>query len=118
MTPETHVAAQAFTSAQFWFVCIGLALGSFILRFGFLGLMGGRQLPEWVLRHLRYTAVAILPALVTPLVIWPAPTGGVFSIPHFVAAVLTVVAGFLTRSVLGGIVTGGAVLYALQTLGG
>ncbi|WP_121062805.1 AzlD domain-containing protein [Chachezhania antarctica] len=117
MTPET-APPQVFTDLQFWIVCIGLALGSFVLRFGFLGLIGSREMPEWVLRHLRYTAVAILPALVTPLVLWPTHTGGVFSLPHFVAAVLTVVVGFLTRSVLGGIVTGGVVLYALQAMGG
>jgi len=59
---------------ELWIVIIGLGLGSFALRFVFLGLIGDREMPEWVLRHLRYTAVAVLPAIVAPLVIWPAAT--------------------------------------------
>ena len=47
-----------------WFVIIALGLGSFGLRFVFTGLVGDREMPAWLLRHLRYTAVAILPALV------------------------------------------------------
>ncbi|MBV1897311.1 MAG: AzlD domain-containing protein, partial [Rhodobacteraceae bacterium] len=44
-----------------WIVIIGMAIGSFALRFVFIGLVGNRPLPPWLLRHLRYTAVAILP---------------------------------------------------------
>ncbi|MGR3455837.1 AzlD domain-containing protein, partial [Pseudooceanicola sp.] len=61
---------------ELWLVIAGLAVGSFGLRFVFLGLVGNRPMPEWLLRHLRYTAVSILPALVAPLVLWPAATGG------------------------------------------
>jgi branched-subunit amino acid transport protein len=42
----------------------------------FLGLIGGRELPGWVLRHLRYVAVAVMPALVSPPVVWPTANGG------------------------------------------
>ena len=59
---------------QLWIVIAGLGLGSFLLRFFFIGLVGGRDLPPWVLRHLRYTAVGLLPALVAPLILWPAAT--------------------------------------------
>jgi len=52
-----------------WVVILLLAIGSFALRFAFIGLIGNRPLPDWVLRHLRYTAVAFLPGLVAPLVI-------------------------------------------------
>ncbi|MFQ5438947.1 MAG: AzlD domain-containing protein, partial [Paracoccaceae bacterium] len=60
-----------------WIVIILLALGTYLIRFSFLGLIGGRELPNWVLRHLRYVAVAVLPGLVAPLVVWPQATGGV-----------------------------------------
>ena len=36
-----------------WIVIIAMAIGSFGLRFLFLGLVGDRALPPWVLRHLR-----------------------------------------------------------------
>ena len=72
--------------SDLWLIIIVLGIGSFGLRFMFLGLVGDRALPDWLLRHLRYTAVAILPALVAPIVVWPAATGGYFenlSKPHF-----------------------------------
>ena len=50
--------------AEIWVVIAGLAAGSYLLRFVFIGLIGDRPLPEWLLRHLRYTAVGIIPALV------------------------------------------------------
>ena len=39
-------------------------IGTFLVRFSFLGLIGNRDLPPWLLRHLRYTPVAVFPALV------------------------------------------------------
>ncbi len=56
-----------------WIVIVSLGIGSFLLRFSFLGLIGGRNLPEWCLRHLRYVAVAVMPALITPLTSGPMP---------------------------------------------
>lgn len=96
-----------------WTVIIGLALGSYALRFAFIGFMGGKPIPEWLMRHLRYTAVAIIPALVSPLVVWPAPTGGAPSLMHFAAAAATFAAGYLTRNVLIGLGTGGLCLLLL-----
>ncbi len=101
-----------------WTVIILLGIGSFGLRFAFIGLIGDRTLPEWLLRHLRYTAVAILPGLVAPLVIWPEATGGVIDAPRLIAAVLTVITGFVTRSVSAAIAVGAAsLLSALYLLG-
>ena len=44
-------------TATLWIVIIGMASGSYLLRFTFIGLVGNREMPEWLLRHLRYTAV-------------------------------------------------------------
>ena len=95
-----------------WTVIALLGLGTFFIRFSFLGLIGGRELPEWVLRHLRYTAVAVLPGLVAPLVLWPAATGGAFDAPRLAAAVATVGVGLWRRNVLAGMIAGLLVLYA------
>ncbi|MFS4582020.1 AzlD domain-containing protein [Phaeobacter sp. C3_T13_0] len=83
-----------------WTIIIGLAIGSFALRFAFIGLMGGRTMPPWLMRHLRYTAVAIIPALVTPLVVWPTSTDGTPSLLHFAVATTVFVLGYWTRNVL------------------
>lgn len=103
-------------TVQLWTIIIGLAVGSYALRFLFIGLVGDRPMPAWLLRHLRYTAVAILPALVTPLVIWPPATGGEPDAARIGAAIVTVVIGLITKNVLAGIGGGAATLYALLYL--
>jgi len=97
-----------------WFVIIALGIGSFGLRFVFTGLVGDREMPAWLLRHLRYTAVAILPALVAPQVIWPAATDGQLDLPRMAAAALTI--GVITKNVLLAIISGAATLYSLLWL--
>ena len=99
-----------------WLVILGLALGSFALRFAFLGVIGNRPLPEWVLRHLRYTAVAVLPALVAPLVLWPGATGGETDPARLAAAFATIAVGYFTRNVLGAISAGAVTLWAMLYL--
>ena len=101
-----------------WTVIIGLGLGSFFLRFVFTGLVGDKQMPAWLLRHLRYTAVAILPALVAPQVLWPSATDGQFDLPRVSAAVVTLGVGLLTRNVLAAILSGAVALYGMLYLVG
>ncbi|WP_333684385.1 AzlD domain-containing protein [Pontibaca methylaminivorans] len=104
------------TPLALWTIIVGLAVGSFLLRFVFLGMIGSRTMPAWLLRHLRYTGVAILPALVTPAVLWPAATGGAPDLPRLAAAGATIMAGWLSRSVLIAILAGAATLYGLLYL--
>ncbi|MFC5567741.1 AzlD domain-containing protein [Rubellimicrobium aerolatum] len=99
-----------------WGVILALGVGTFLIRFSFLGLLGRRPLPEWVLRHLRYTGVAVLPGLVAPLAIWPAATGGQTDPARLLAALATVAVGVWSRSVLGAMGAGAGVLYAVLAL--
>ena len=99
-----------------WFVIIALGIGSFGLRFVFTGLVGDREMPAWLLRHLRYTAVAILPALVAPQVIWPAATDGQLDLPRMAAAAAALTIGVITKKVLLAIISGAATLYSLLWL--
>ena len=46
----------------FWIVLPVLAIGTYVIRLSFLGVLGNRPLPDGLRRALRYTAVAILPA--------------------------------------------------------
>lgn len=99
-----------------WIVIVLLALGSFGLRFVFLGLIGNRQMPEWLLRHLRYTAVTILPALVAPLVLWPAATDGEPDAARLGATFVTLGVGIVTRNVFASLAAGAATLFALLAM--
>lgn len=95
-----------------WTVIIGLGVASFALRFTFLGIVGNRPLPGWLLRHLRYTAVAILPALVAPLVVWPRATGGETDPLRLAAALATFAVGVLSKNVFLAMFAGAGVMLA------
>ncbi|MEM7520893.1 MAG: AzlD domain-containing protein [Pseudomonadota bacterium] len=99
-----------------WIVIIGLGAGSFFLRFVFTGIVGDRLMAPWLLRHLRYTAVAVLPALVAPQVLWPAATGGEPEPARLAAATVALTIGIMTKNVLAAMFAGGLTLYGLLYL--
>ena len=101
---------------ELWIVIISLGLGSFLLRFVFTGFVGDRAMPAWLLRHLRYTAVAVLPALVAPQVLWPNATGGEPDPARLTAAIVTLGVGLVTRNVLAAMFSGGVTLYTMLYL--
>lgn len=103
-------------AAQVWFIIIALGLGTLGLRASFLMLLGDRELPEWLLRHLRYTPVAVIPGLIAPAVLWPEATGGATDPARLGAAAMTLALGVLTRNTLVAILGGGVTLYALLAI--
>ena len=70
----------------FWLLTAGLGIGTYLIRFSFLGLLGGRTLPQWLLMHLKYVGAAVFPAMITPLVLWPEATGGQVDPARLIAA--------------------------------
>ena len=100
-----------------WFIIFTLGIGSFLLRFSFLGWVGDRPLPAWALRYLRYTAVAILPALVAPIVALSNEAGNGPDPARLIAAIVTIGVGISTRNVifaiLAGAITLGASIYLI-----
>ncbi|MEM8578789.1 MAG: AzlD domain-containing protein [Pseudomonadota bacterium] len=99
-----------------WTVIIGLGVCSYLLRFGFLGFVGSRPLPGWLVRHLRYTAVAILPALVTPIVVLGGADGP-YDPTRIIAALVTVGVGYVTKNLFAGFGAGAAALLLPGLLG-
>ncbi|SMX45747.1 AzlD domain-containing protein [Actibacterium lipolyticum] len=99
------------SSTQIWTIIALLGIGTFLIRFSFLGIIGDRELPEWVLRHLRYTPVSVLPALIAPLVLWPEATGGQPDLARILAAAVTLLLGVTTKNVLAAIFGGAGTLY-------
>lgn len=102
-----------YSATEIWIIILALGLGTFVIRFSFLGILGDRSLPPWLLRHLRYTAVGILPAMVTPLVLWPQATGGQMEASRITAAVLALAVGLWTKSALWAIAVGMATLWGI-----
>jgi branched-subunit amino acid transport protein len=107
---------MTYSDAQIWLIIALLGVGTFLIRFSFLGLIGDRALPEWLLRHLRYTAVAILPAMVAPLVLWPAANDGQPDPARLVAAAVTLGTGFVLKNPIFGIVAGFATFLGLGAI--
>lgn len=101
---------------QIWAVIVTLGIGTFLIRFSFLGLLGGRELSPWALRHLRYTAVAVLPALIAPLLVWPEATGGTLDPVRLGAAAITLAVGYFTKNGLWAIFAGLVSFYGLSAL--
>jgi branched-subunit amino acid transport protein len=118
---QRRAAAQgcvmSYTDAQIWGIIALLGVGTFLVRFSFLGLVGKRELPEWLLRHLRYTAVAILPAMVAPLILWPPANDGVPEASRMAAAAVTVAIGVILKNPILGIVAGFCTFLGLGALG-
>ena len=52
---------MSYSTAQIWTIIAVMGVGTYLIRFSFLGLLGDRKMPDWVLRHLRYTPVAFCP---------------------------------------------------------
>lgn len=93
-----------------WAIIATLGALTFLVRFSFLGLVGDRPLPPWLLRHLRYTGVAVMPGLVAPLVLWPEATGGAPDPARLAAAATALAVGAWRRDVVQAMGAGAAVL--------
>ena len=103
---------MTYSAAEIWLIIVVLGIGTFLIRFSFLGLIGDRPMPQIVLRLLRYTPVAVLPAMVAPLVIWPPATGGEPEVVRIAAALAALVVGFWKKQPLWAIGAGAVTLYA------
>ncbi len=104
------------STLEIWTVIVLLGIGTYLIRFSFLGLVGDRPLPPVVLRLLRYTPVAVIPGLVAPLVLWPDATGGQTEPGRLTAALVTLVVGWWTKNLLAAIAAGAATLFGALLL--
>ena len=105
---------MSYSDTEIWVFIFLLGIGTFLIRFSFLGLVGNRQMPEWVLRHLRYTPTAILPGLVAPLAVWPAATGGETDPVRLAAAAVTLAVAWWRKNMLWGAVAGASTMALLE----
>ena len=75
---------------KIWIIIFFLGVGTYLIRFSFLGLVGNRQLPKWLIQHLNYVGVAVMPGLIIPFLVWPDATGGTLDAPRLLAAAVLV----------------------------
>lgn len=91
--------------AKVWAIIIGLAAITFLIRWSFLGLLAGRQLPGWATEALGFVPVTVLPALVAPMLLL-APEGGFAAPERWLAGAAALAVGLGTRSFFAGFVAG------------
>ena len=109
---------MTYTPSTIWLIILIMGAGTYLIRFSFLGLIGNRKMPDWVLRHLRYTPVAVLPGLVAPLVMWPEATGGQPDPVRFTAAAVTLLVAWWWKNMLAGAAAGAVTLAGLLWITG
>ena len=97
-----------------WTIIIFLGLGTWLIRFSFLGLIGDRKLPAYLKRMLNYTAVAVLPGITAPMVLHSA--NGSFEPLRIIAALAILVIGVLTQSMMKSIGAGLIIYFGLNAV--
>jgi len=100
-----------------WTVILGLALVTALIRYSFLGLLRGGQVPPRIRTALGFVPATVLPALVAPMVIY-APRSEDFADPHrLVAGAVALGIGVATRNMVATVAGGLAAFLALRALG-
>ncbi|MEM9343981.1 MAG: AzlD domain-containing protein [Pseudomonadota bacterium] len=102
-----------YDTATIWGIIAVMGVGTFLIRFSFLGIIGDRELPPWVLRLLRFTPVAVIPGLVAPLVVRP---GEPFDLAIAAAAAATLIGGYWSKNLPVAIVAGVLGYFAVEFL--
>jgi branched-subunit amino acid transport protein len=94
---------------------IGMMLVTFAARYPLMVLVGKIELPEQVIRALRYVPVAVLTAIIVPAALMPQPAGRIdlsLNNAYLYAALATMVIAWRTKNLLATI-TGGMLIFFL-----
>ena len=104
----------SFGTLDGWLAIIGLAVGTFAIRYSFIGLLAGKKLPQRFERALQLAVPAIFAALVVPLILLHA---GEFNLnvrwPHIFAALVTGIHAWWRGGMLISLVIGMVTLHGL-----
>ena len=108
----------SFGTVDGWLAIVGLAVGTFTIRYSFIGLLAGRRLPAKFDRALQLAVPAIFAALVLPLILL---SSGELNLnmrwPHVVAALVTGIYAWWRRGgMLMPLLLGMATLHGLLAL--
>jgi len=109
----------SFGTPSGWLAIALLAVGTFAIRYSFIGLLAGKKLPPRFERALQLAVPAIFAALVLPLILL---NGGAFDLharwPHVVAAILTGIYAWWRGGMLLPLIVGMGSLHAILWLVG
>ena len=105
-------------STQSWLVVLGLAVGTFLIRYSFIGLFANRDLPVWLLRALQLMVAAIFGAIVfSGVMMVGGQVAGLALWPRYAAAAIAFGVGLRTQgNLLWTVMAGMAALHLLPYL--
>lgn len=102
-------------AVQSWLLVFGLAIGTFLIRYSFIGLFANRDMPKWLDSALKLMVPAIFAAIVfSSVVMVGGQVAGLDQWPRYAAALLALVAAIAARGNL--LVTVGLGMAALHGL--
>jgi len=99
-----------------WLTIAAIGIGTFALRFSFIGLSGRLALPASLTHALRFVPAAVLSAIILPAAL-RVPEGGLdiaLDNPRLIACVLAAGVAWATKSVLATLAVGMGALRLLQ----
>ena len=98
-----------------WLVVLGLGLGTFLIRYSFIGLFANRDMPHWLTHGLKLTVPAIFASIVAgSLFLVGGQLGGWTLWPRYLAAVVALLVALRTQGhVLRTVLSGMAALHLL-----
>lgn len=101
---------------SFWIVTLLLGAATYGIRLSFLAWSQNRVFSDRVKRLLDFVPVAVLPALIAPLIFFPTATGGAFDPVRVLAAAVALAVGLWTQNVMAVVVAGIAALSLFQMI--
>jgi branched-subunit amino acid transport protein len=99
--------------AKIWLVIALVGAANYLVRISFIALLANANVPPLARRALRFVAVAMIAALVVPMLIAPA-AGGAPADARVAAAAIAGVVAWFTRSTGWTLAVGMLALWALQ----
>jgi branched-subunit amino acid transport protein len=98
-----------------WLIVVFGGLVTFAVRASFILMPPDTDVPGWLTGSLKYVAAAVLPALLIPDVLFrDAAAGDVLNVYRIIAAVVAAAFAIKTRSTIGTMLTGMAILWLLK----
>lgn len=105
-------------TTQAWLIVLGLAVGTFLIRYSFIGLFANRDMPPWLGRALKLMVPAIFAAIVcSGVAVVGGQVTGFGGWPRYTAAALALAVAVQTKGkVLPTVAAGMAALHVLPWL--
>ena len=84
-----------------WLLILAGGVGTFLIRYSFVGILGRTGVPEWGVRLLRFVPPAALAALVVPAVLYRGEDPGLhLGNERLIATLIGIAIAFATNAIL------------------